>query len=65
MFVCQCFAVTESQIKKMASESKDSSLNEIQKKCGAGKDCGSCLFQIQELLQTKDNEEQNEENEQT
>jgi bacterioferritin-associated ferredoxin len=52
MIICNCFAVSDSKVKKILSEGSTSVL-EVQKKCGAGKDCGTCLLQIQEMLQTR------------
>ncbi|MFJ8823243.1 bacterioferritin-associated ferredoxin [Streptomyces sp. NPDC102467] len=49
MYVCNCFGVTEDQVKKHA-ESGAGTPRQIASACKAGTDCGSCVRRIQALL---------------
>ena len=49
MYVCNCFGVTEAQVKKHA-EAGACTPREIASACKAGTDCGSCVRRIQALL---------------
>ena len=49
MFVCNCFGVTEAQVKKHA-EAGACTPRQIASACKAGTDCGSCVRRIQALL---------------
>ena len=49
MFVCNCFGVTEAQVKKHA-EGGACTPRQIASACKAGTDCGSCVRRIQALL---------------
>ncbi|MFJ6567022.1 bacterioferritin-associated ferredoxin [Streptomyces sp. NPDC091292] len=49
MYVCNCFGVTEAQVKRHA-ESGACTPRQIASACKAGTDCGSCVRRIQALL---------------
>ncbi|WP_405925950.1 bacterioferritin-associated ferredoxin [Streptomyces sp. NBC_00035] len=49
MYVCNCFGVTEAQVKKHA-EGGACTPRQIASECKAGTDCGSCVRRIQALL---------------
>ncbi|MGY0023404.1 (2Fe-2S)-binding protein [Streptomyces sp. YJ-C3] len=49
MYVCNCFGVTEDQVKKHA-EGGACTPRQIASACKAGTDCGSCVRRIQALL---------------
>ncbi|MFD9189731.1 bacterioferritin-associated ferredoxin [Streptomyces phaeochromogenes] len=49
MYVCNCFGVTEAQVKKHA-EGGACTPRQIASACKAGTDCGSCVRRIQALL---------------
>jgi bacterioferritin-associated ferredoxin len=49
LFVCNCFGVTEAQVKKHAADGACTP-RQIASACKAGTDCGSCVRRIQALL---------------
>ncbi|MBQ0849668.1 (2Fe-2S)-binding protein [Streptomyces sp. BH-SS-21] len=49
VFVCNCFGVTEAQVKKHAADGACTP-RQIASACKAGTDCGSCVRRIQALL---------------
>ncbi|MEV8523479.1 (2Fe-2S)-binding protein [Streptomyces sp. NPDC052000] len=49
VYVCNCFGVTEEQVKKHA-EGGACTPRQIASACKAGTDCGSCVRRIQSLL---------------
>ncbi|ARX82906.1 MULTISPECIES: (2Fe-2S)-binding protein [Streptomyces] len=49
VYVCNCFGVTEEQVKKHA-EGGACTPRQIASACKAGTDCGSCVRRIQALL---------------
>ncbi|MEU6662966.1 (2Fe-2S)-binding protein [Streptomyces sp. NPDC046821] len=49
MYVCNCFGVTEDQVKKHA-DGGACTPRQIASACKAGTDCGSCVRRIQALL---------------
>nr|WP_312870086.1 (2Fe-2S)-binding protein [Streptomyces himalayensis] len=49
MYVCNCFGVTEAQVKKHAEDGACTP-RQIASACKAGTDCGSCVRRIQALL---------------
>lgn len=49
MYVCNCFGVTEAQVRKHA-EGGACTPRQIASACKAGTDCGSCVRRIQALL---------------
>ncbi|MET9499589.1 (2Fe-2S)-binding protein [Streptomyces sp. NPDC006552] len=49
MYVCNCFGVTEDQVKRHA-EGGACTPRQIASACKAGTDCGSCVRRIQALL---------------
>jgi bacterioferritin-associated ferredoxin len=49
VYVCNCFAVTEDQV-KLHVEQGACTPRQIASACGAGTDCGSCVRRIQALL---------------
>lgn len=49
VYVCNCFGVTEAQVKKHAEDGACTP-RQIASACKAGTDCGSCVRRIQALL---------------
>ncbi|WP_330303954.1 MULTISPECIES: (2Fe-2S)-binding protein [unclassified Streptomyces] len=49
VYVCNCFGVTEAQVKKHA-DGGACTPRQIASACKAGTDCGSCVRRIQALL---------------
>ncbi|MFE1955908.1 MULTISPECIES: (2Fe-2S)-binding protein [Streptomyces] len=49
MYVCSCFGITETQVKKHAEDGACTP-RQIASACKAGTDCGSCVRRIQALL---------------
>ncbi|MFJ9036288.1 bacterioferritin-associated ferredoxin [Streptomyces sp. NPDC102406] len=49
MYVCNCFGVTEDQVKRHAAGGACTP-RQIASACKAGTDCGSCVRRIQALL---------------
>ncbi|MFK7822549.1 MAG: bacterioferritin-associated ferredoxin [Oligoflexales bacterium] len=49
MYVCLCNAVSDKQIKKAISDGA-SSVEEVQQVSNVGKNCGSCIFAVQEII---------------
>ncbi|MET8690457.1 (2Fe-2S)-binding protein [Streptomyces sp. NPDC004732] len=49
VYVCNCFGVTEAQVKKHAADGACTP-RQIASACKAGTDCGSCVRRIQALL---------------
>ncbi|MFI0236640.1 bacterioferritin-associated ferredoxin [Streptomyces sp. NPDC016845] len=49
MYVCNCFGVTEDQVKQHAAGGACTP-RQIASACKAGTDCGSCVRRIQALL---------------
>ncbi|WP_020137419.1 (2Fe-2S)-binding protein [Streptomyces sp. 351MFTsu5.1] len=49
MYVCSCFGVTETQVKKHAEDGACTP-RQIASACKAGTDCGSCVRRIQAIL---------------
>jgi len=50
MVVCICTGVSESDLKNLVNEGSKT-LSEIQSRCGAGDDCGSCIIKLRRLLE--------------
>lgn len=49
MYVCNCFAITEDQVREHAEDGARTP-RQIASACKAGTDCGSCVRRIQALL---------------
>lgn len=49
MIVCLCKGVSSSEIREVIGFGA-SSLEEIGSACGAGTDCGSCTFELEDML---------------
>jgi len=49
MFVCVCRAVSRSQLLAVMAAGADT-LDEVERTCGAGGDCGTCRAEIADLL---------------
>jgi bacterioferritin-associated ferredoxin len=49
MYVCSCFAVTDSEIEQVL-DTGARSVDDVTRACRAGGDCGSCRGQIAEML---------------
>ena len=50
--VCHCFRVTESQVLAAIEEGNLKTVAEVTAACKAGAGCGSCLYDIQDLIYT-------------
>lgn len=48
--VCRCFGVTDAKIRRVAKDNKLTKAEEVTNYCKAGGACGSCLDDIQEIL---------------
>lgn len=48
--VCYCFSVTDTKIRKVAKENNLHTAEEVKNYCKAGGGCGTCLDDIQEIL---------------
>lgn len=48
MYVCVCLGITEKNIKDIVSEG--TTIEDVQRKCQAGTDCGSCVNSINKLI---------------
>ncbi len=48
--ICFCSGITDAQIKKIISEKKAMSFDEVMIHTGAGKMCGSCIPEIEDLI---------------
>lgn len=48
MIVCHCKAVNDRRIKALVDDG--ATMNEIAMECGAGRDCGTCVAEIQAML---------------
>ena len=49
MIVCQCLAMNESVIRRLAAHG-GTTVRDVSMACGAGTDCGSCVATIQAVL---------------
>ena len=49
MFVCMCFGISDKRLKSEIN-SGARSLPEVQKRCQAGLDCGTCVNQIEKII---------------
>ena len=49
MFVCLCYGISDKQLKSEIN-SGARSLQELQKRCNAGLDCGTCVNRIEQIL---------------
>ncbi len=50
MIVCVCHVVSERKIRQIVDAGANS-VCAVTNACGAGSDCGSCVFKIQRLVQ--------------
>lgn len=55
MIVCLCHGVSERTLEKVIDDGA-TSLKAVERKCGAGGDCGSCHFQIAKMIVEKSEE---------
>lgn len=49
MYLCNCHGVTYRKVESLLEDGCEQ-VNQIQKECNAGKDCGSCMNQLCELV---------------
>ena len=49
MIVCLCNAISEAKIREVIRTGA-TSVREVQKRCGAGTDCGSCVMVIEQMV---------------
>lgn len=49
MYVCICWAVTETQVRRCITDGADT-VEAVGDRCAAGTGCGSCVERIAELL---------------
>jgi bacterioferritin-associated ferredoxin len=54
MLVCSCLAVFESTVRNTIAAGA-SCVDSVGERCGAGRDCGTCIEHIEELLEEFDN----------
>ena len=52
MYICICKSVTEARIRE-AIMAGATSLEEVQRFCGAGTDCGSCVLKLYRVVREK------------
>ncbi|MDN4500976.1 bacterioferritin-associated ferredoxin [Alteromonadaceae bacterium BrNp21-10] len=50
MYVCLCYAVTDTQIKNAVREQGVGSMRELRQHLGLGGQCGKCVQMAQELI---------------
>ena len=50
MYVCLCYAVTDTQIKNAVREQGVGSMRELRKTLGLGGQCGKCVQMAQQLI---------------
>jgi bacterioferritin-associated ferredoxin len=50
MYVCLCYGISDKELQKLIAQGV-CSVKQVQQKCLAGTNCGSCLPQIKEELQ--------------
>lgn len=53
MLVCLCKGISDRKIRELLEEKAKLSSAEVMRQCGAGTDCGSCIYQIKELVGEK------------
>ena len=53
MYVCLCYGITEKNIREIIKDQKAESVEDLQRHCDAGNDCGCCLNQVEEMLKTQ------------
>lgn len=49
MYICLCRGVSQSKLETILKNGAKN-LEDVQKRCQAGKDCGSCLEQLVEII---------------
>ncbi len=49
-FVCYCFGVTDEEIRHAIVQHKLQSIDNVLQQCGAGRGCGCCRFDIEDIL---------------
>ena len=50
MYICLCYGVTDGQVKSLVEDGA-CSVKDVQKRCLAGTDCGSCLDQLRQTVE--------------
>lgn len=50
MIVCLCEGISDSKIKHLIKKGA-SSIEDLEKECGAGSKCGGCLWQLLDILE--------------
>lgn len=58
MVVCLCHGVSQAAIEEILDAGADS-VPEIQQRCSAGSDCGSCVHRLRELLDRRETHDRN------
>lgn len=53
MIVCLCHGINEKKIKEIIQSHSAKTVGEVQKCCGAGADCGSCLIEVKRILDSQ------------
>jgi bacterioferritin-associated ferredoxin len=51
MIVCLCHGINEKKIKEVIQTHAVKTVLEVQKCCGAGGDCGSCISEVKKILE--------------
>jgi bacterioferritin-associated ferredoxin len=50
MIVCLCYGLSREDIQTSIEEEKCRKVQDIQRACGAGTDCGSCICALKQVL---------------
>lgn len=53
MFICVCKAVRKKDLDQQLDQIPGAGLEDIQRGCGAGSDCGSCIDRIEQLIRDR------------
>jgi bacterioferritin-associated ferredoxin len=51
VIVCLCHAVCERQLEELVEKGEATTAAEVEKRCGAGGDCGSCRQDIERIIE--------------
>lgn len=53
MFICVCKAVRKKDLDQQLDQIPGACIEDIQRGCGAGSDCGSCIERIEQLIRDR------------
>lgn len=51
MYLCLCHGISDSYVREYITNNKKATLKDFQKRCSAGKNCGTCLCEIRKFLE--------------